>query len=55
MQKWLPLCYSFVRTYISLTNHVFETKIVKSLLPQLQLVRLSKFNDEKVVNKIQKY
>ena len=32
MQKWLPLYYSFVRTQNSLTNLVFERKIVKNLL-----------------------
>ena len=40
MQKWLRLCYSFVRIYISLTSVGFETKVVKNLLSRMRLVRL---------------
>ena len=40
MQEWLPLYYSFVRIYNSLTNLAFETKIVKKSLSGTRLVRL---------------
>ena len=30
MQKWLPLNYSFVLIQISLTNLVFDIKILKN-------------------------
>ena len=35
----LPLCYSFVRIYNSLTNLVFETNMLKNLLFRTRLVR----------------
>ena len=46
MQKCLPLYYSFVLIQISLTNLVFETKIVRNLLSRTRLVRLF-FNTDK--------
>ena len=40
MQKWPPLNCSFVHIQNSLTNLVFERKILKNLLPRARLVKL---------------
>ena len=40
LQKWLPLNDSFVHIQNSLTDLVFETKILKNLLSRAWLVRL---------------
>ena len=50
MQKWLRLNYSFVLIQNSLTNLVFEIKIIKNLLSGTRLVRHFEYEQKNNLN-----